>query len=160
MYAFAGDVAVFRPLIKWWEAGYHVRSLPVAPSNYKIEGLFWIFEGGKLLEINLELPYPIEIYAPAAIGTGTRWATGALKMKATPAQAVRVAMECDTLSGGAVVEIELPPHLQLASAEAKSPAKIAMPGRSRGGIIRAAKLSPERRTEIAQSAANKRWKKA
>lgn len=33
-------------------------------------------------------------------------------------------------------------------------------GQSRGGLARAAKLSPQRRTEIARAAATARWKKA
>lgn len=50
------------------------------------------------------------------------------------------------------IEEEYPP--------AKNPAAVALGklGGSKGGKIRAAKLSPERRSEIARQAANTRWK--
>jgi len=37
---------------------------------------------------------------------------------------------------------------------------VPMPGRAKGGKARAAKLSPERRSEIAKAAALKRWRKS
>lgn len=45
--------------------------------------------------------------------------------------------------------------------EGKNPAAVELGrlGGLKGGKARAAKLSPERRKEIAQKAANKRWKK-
>lgn len=43
----------------------------------------------------------------------------------------------------------------------KNPAAVALGklGGSKGGMARAGKLSPERRTEIAKKAAEKRWKR-
>jgi hypothetical protein len=48
--------------------------------------------------------------------------------------------------------------LDLATRGAKRNAKLKV-GALNGGLIRAAKLSPERRSEIAKQAANTRWKK-
>ncbi len=45
--------------------------------------------------------------------------------------------------------------------EGKNPAAVALgrKGGQKGGYLRAAKLSPEKRKEIAKNAANKRWNK-
>lgn len=45
---------------------------------------------------------PVEVGAPAAIGSGARFAMGAMLAGATPEEAVRVAMELDPFTGGEV----------------------------------------------------------
>lgn len=62
--------------------------------------------GRVVLYMNKRL-IPIEVGAPAAIGSGARYAMGAMLAGATPEEAVRIAMQLDPFTGGEVKYLTL-----------------------------------------------------
>ena len=160
VFAFAGTACLFKPLVEWYKKGAKPKEVPTVE---ECESWLWVFQGNKLYEVSNAYPYPLEISAPSAMGSGRPYATAALILGADPVLAVEAAIRCDPYSGGQVKIFELPENLIVPINPDFKPLITSLisirEGRRKGGEARAAKLSPERRAEIARGAAAKRWSK-
>ena len=105
VYACTGTGALFKPLIEWYYAGADPNTCP----HLGKEGgaALLVFRGGKSLVLKTDMPYPDELHAPDAWGSGADFAIGAMKAGADAQRAVEIAIECDPYTGGKVMCFEL-----------------------------------------------------
>lgn len=114
VFALCGALAYLPPLAKWYVAGADPDKMPCGDKSFSVLNYtFWAFDDGKLFEFNNILPYPVECFAPASIGTGREIAMAVLECGLGPDEAVRKAMKLDVATGGEVRVLELPQHLQI-----------------------------------------------
>jgi hypothetical protein len=89
----------FDPFLKWYEGGGDLKV------SEEFEGL--ILKGeGDILCVN-EQGNTFVHQAPAAIGSGTRFAYGAMDAGASPEEAVAIAIKRDAFSGGRITSLML-----------------------------------------------------
>lgn len=105
VYACTGTAPLFDPMIKWVEDGADPEKRPKI-SDEKATTLL-VFRDGKCFAYRTDVPYPEEMSAPDAWGSGAEFAIGAMRAGASPAQAVEIAIVCDVHSGGPVQVIDL-----------------------------------------------------
>lgn len=174
IFAFSGVMCLFEAMIQWYLDGHKSKDIPVFRSDKPDDcSWFWVFDNGKLIEFSNQYPYPMELKAPVAMGSGSYYASTAFVLGAGAELAVKAAIRCDPFSRGPVSIVELPEALRIPRCSNFQPlAQISPlktnkvrttnpkphPHHTNGGKARAAKLSPERRSEIARLGAQKRWK--
>lgn len=118
LFAFSGPYGLLAPLVEWYIAGAKPADIPQTDKQNRDHSYtFWAFDNGHFLEFCYDLPYPVMVSPPAAIGSGREVALGAVSMGATPEQAVWAAIQWDTGSGGAIQVVTLPEHLQIRPAQ-------------------------------------------
>lgn len=118
VFALCGAIGFLEPLAKWYCDGRNPETMPRGDKdNRSLNFAFWAFDDGKLWEFNYTMPYRVENYAPAFLGSGREIAIGAFDCNPSPAEAVRKAMRWDVYTGGEVRILELPKHLQIAHGE-------------------------------------------
>lgn len=111
--ALSGAVAPFEALIDWYAGGHEPERMPRAAFGYNLA----LFEaGGRIVFFSKDTPYPEPYAFPFAMGSGRKYAYGAMAAGASPEEAVRVAMRYDASTGGDVEVLELPPELRYAPA--------------------------------------------
>ena len=111
IYAVAGSKALVEPLIKWYESGHDPGNLPVCTDD-RGWSLLVIYKAGCALFTRIA-PYPELVEMPFALGTGTDYALGAMRAGASAAEAVRIACELDSGSGGEIQVIDIADALGL-----------------------------------------------
>lgn len=112
VYAFCGWSAMFLPWINWYEGKRDPYRLPVKSDKTETDVL-WIFEGGQLIEVTSDAPYPLVVGVPSAMGSGALFARGALALGHPPIEAVQAAMLCDYCTFGDILTLDLPEALQI-----------------------------------------------
>ena len=112
VFGFAGGLSFMEGWIEWWLNGHDPKEKPTTPDRY--EGVLLVFssEGSWAVETHAGDPTPLENEV-CAEGSGAVAALGALKMGATPEQAVKVAIEVDLYSGGEITVLERPQQSKL-----------------------------------------------
>lgn len=109
VYAFSGCTPQFDPFVRWWEGG---RLWAPPPPVKDSPSYFWVFENGHLYELNAEVPHPLRLGAPSAIGHGAPYAITAMLLGKTAGEAVEVAIMLDAYTFGDVQVVELPERLR------------------------------------------------
>ncbi len=106
----AGRVSSIERLRAWFFAGADLALLPQLEE--KDDSTLLIVQGGKVFELDRE-GFLIEVGAPYAIGTGAKFAMGAMLAGADARQAVRIAIKLDPDSGGriAALKVKGDPHV-------------------------------------------------
>jgi hypothetical protein len=94
-------------MIDWHQAGADPKNVPTCSKDDGITLI--VCSNGKCVKYSTELPYPDEVSAPDAWGSGGYYAIGAMKFGATAEQAVKVAMECDVYTAGSVTVATVTP---------------------------------------------------
>ena len=112
IYALSGTALMLPAFIKWYEEGADPVSVPTFPgvkSQEDWQGNLLVWEDGKFIHFSPipAFPYGGEVPAPFAIGSGAKFAMGAMLAGASAAQAVEIAIKLDEGSGGPVQEINL-----------------------------------------------------
>lgn len=106
VYACTGTAPLFGPMIKWVEEdGADPEKKPKIPDEKATTLL--VFKDGKCFAYRTDIPYPEEMAAPDAWGSGAEFAIGAMRAGATAKRAVEIAIACDVHSGGPVQVIDL-----------------------------------------------------
>jgi hypothetical protein len=108
VFAHTGTSCLFEPMIDWYLAGAAPKECP-RPSgeNPPLVSVIIVFKEGKAFRVSSNTPYPEEVFAPDAWGSGGSWAVGALKAGADARRAVEIATECDVNSGGEIQVMDL-----------------------------------------------------
>jgi ATP-dependent protease HslVU (ClpYQ) peptidase subunit len=108
VFALTGISSLFEPMIDWYLKGAAPKECPRPLSeNSSSFSILIIFKEGKAFKVSSNIPYPEEVFAPDAWGSGGVWAVGALKAGADVRRAVEIAIECDTSSGGEIQVMDL-----------------------------------------------------
>lgn len=94
IYAIAGDVIDVDHLIEYLD------DPKSKPPKGNWEAL--IIRRGGVSFLNHSSPYPVTVKAPIALGSGAKFARGAMLAGASAADAVKIAAECDPQTGGPV----------------------------------------------------------
>lgn len=103
VYALCGASAAFDPAIKWHVDGADPEKAPKA-------GEWWLVvieHNGKGCWYTNDVPYPTQLVYPAALGSGERFALGAMHAGKSPREAVEIAAKLDTQTGGTITEINI-----------------------------------------------------
>jgi len=113
VFASAGDISYFQPCIDWYLSTELLPSTYPVPSDVKF--VFWVWDSGIMREFTNG--HPIEIQAPAALGSGYQFALAAMDaftgMKDAPVEhdqagwAVQIACMRDVYSGGKIRSLNL-----------------------------------------------------
>lgn len=111
IFAFCGFAAMFNPWVDWWCGRRDPHNTPRQLGNDC--DYMWIFEGGRLLEVNSGAPYPLPLGVPSAMGAGEKYAYGALALGHTAVEALTAASQCDPHTNAEFQVIELPEHLRI-----------------------------------------------
>lgn len=90
----AGDASLALAFVAWLNGG-------TEPTVEEVDALHITADGALLYYHNTGAPVPCE--APAAIGTGTKLAMGAMLAGSDPAKAVEIACQRDICSGGSII---------------------------------------------------------
>ena len=106
VYAICGYFAWFQAWIKWHENGADPANTPVCKLPQS-ETTFIVFEDGGCFTFDLEMPYADISHPGEALGSGRKFAMGAMAAGLNAEQAVRVAIKLDPHSGGPVQVIDL-----------------------------------------------------
>lgn len=116
VYGLAGYPGWFDAWIRWYEDGADPKSAPHCNIESDNTGSFIVFERGRAFVFTSHVPYPSEIFAPDAWGSGCDFAIGAMKAGADARRAVEVAIDCDPHTGGEVQVIDLMGNAELRDA--------------------------------------------
>lgn len=93
IFAFAGDVQMFKPAMKWVRDGAPPKKVP--PGSWEM-----IVCGKKGFRYYADYtPYGVDVVPPVALGSGTELAIGAMQHGATPFKAVKAAAKRDCFTG-------------------------------------------------------------
>ena len=99
IYALCGSNAMRMPVLAWIESGGAVPDMPTC------SGADWamlaITKTGALM-YSSEMPFPTQISYPFAMGSGEKFAYGAMAAGAEPKEAIAIAARFDAHTGGAV----------------------------------------------------------
>lgn len=111
-YAFSGPLALMHPVIDWYEDGADPEKIPASP-----EWTLWVVIDRKdVFELTRDIPYPdLIVTFPEAIGSGARYALGAMAAGAVPTRAIQIAAMFDARTGGPINTLkfdEIPTHVQ------------------------------------------------
>lgn len=106
VYAIAGLQAWFDAWIDWHKNGCDPEKTPVVKNN-DAPGQFIVFKDGRCFVYIYSVPYAEEHFAPAAFGSGWKYALGAMTFGADARQAVDVCIRLDPGCGGPVQAIDL-----------------------------------------------------
>lgn len=153
IYAIAGEVSLYLPMIEWVKKGANPKLVPIAKNNEQT--CVWVFKNNKLLEVTNNRPYLTEIGAPNALGSGRRIAMGGIILGHTPEEAVWAASQCDLYTGGEIHNLLLPEQFRLMNAYKGSKKS----NKANGGHARMRSLSSKERKVFAQKGAAARWLK-
>lgn len=93
IYALAGDVIDVDHLITYLEE-------KGKPPKGNWEAL--VIRRGRIYFLNHASPHPVTVKAPIALGSGAKFARGAMLAGASAADAVKIAAECDPQTGGPI----------------------------------------------------------
>lgn len=103
VYALAGTTAAMAPVMKWHADGADPEKAP--------KGLEWtvvvIEPDGSAFTYHHDCLYPNVLTMPAAIGSGERFALGAMHAGKSPREAVEIAATLDINTGGTITEINI-----------------------------------------------------
>lgn len=110
LFCFSGTFCLFAPLVNWYKAGFPEDAVPKSDAEYHHR--LWVFDPNQatpLTFVNVhKAPYPIPLYTPAAMGSGSEYALGALLAGATPKEAVHIASKLDVYTGGRIKLYDIP----------------------------------------------------
>lgn len=110
LFAYSGPVNLFKPLIDWYIGGCLLADIPKIPDDHHhhlfvfdhdIEEPAWYANVQRC-------PYPDSLSFPAAIGSGRKYALGAIEAGASLEEAVRVASKWDVYTGGEIKVWDIP----------------------------------------------------
>jgi hypothetical protein len=113
VFAFAGNYVLSGPWMKWFLDGRDPEKKPGGVRESDDDLDMWVWADGKLHQYTSTMPYPWQVPAPFAMGSGGDFAMGAFRfgeLSGTPVsaeQAVLTAIACDPFSGGPVQIIDL-----------------------------------------------------
>ncbi len=107
VYACIGTGALFDVMVEWIEKGAIPADVPTGTAENSATVIK--FADGKAHMYKSDLPYPHEMIAPDAWGTGAEFAIGAMEAGADAPKAVACAIKRDVHSGGPMVFIDLQP---------------------------------------------------
>lgn len=106
-YAFGGTWwALTDELIRWHQSGYSFADFP-NPKGLDGALLAVQADSRQAVLLTAEMPYPDLESFPAALGTGSDLALGAMGAGVTAMEAVRIAMRWDLMTGGHVEFVDL-----------------------------------------------------
>jgi ATP-dependent protease HslVU (ClpYQ) peptidase subunit len=107
IYAVCGAAAMIAPLIEWHQAGADARAAPELRGGYDWSMLVVSLDHALLYF--MEVPYPEDMPAPFAMGTGRSYARAAMLLGKSAKQAVEFAAEHDINTGGEIMELAVEP---------------------------------------------------
>lgn len=105
IYALAGVAAMLEPLIEWHNDGADPSCMPSAKDNAWY--LLVIDRDRSVGYYTNECAYPTMMQYPTALGSGERFAMGAMLAGKSPREAVEIACKVDVNSGGTITEIDI-----------------------------------------------------
>ena len=105
VYALCGASVMRGPLIKWHQAGADPDKLPKC--GYEGGWALVVIDRDGIRRYTDKCPYADPARYPYVDGSGYQYALGAVKAGADPAEAVRIACECDVHSGGEVQVVDI-----------------------------------------------------
>lgn len=100
VYALVGSAALFDPFIKWYRDGADPYD-PLCVEKDDTTALL-VFQDGQCLMYKTNIPYPDELHAPDAWGSGCEYAIGAMMAGADAKRAVEIAAVCNPGTGGEI----------------------------------------------------------
>lgn len=110
LFCFSGTFCLFDPLVRWYRAGCPEDGIPKTDPDYSHR--LWVFDAEKpepLTYVNVhKCPYPVPLYAPAAMGSGCEFAIGALYAGASLKDCIRIASKLDVYTGGKIKLYDIP----------------------------------------------------
>lgn len=102
----AGDSAGGELVLDWLKRGGKREDVPnVDPGDFEVVVLR-LYPDGRLRYLSAPFLVELEVDAPFAIGSGKKYARGAMLAGASPVEAVRIAALVDIGTGGDVLELE------------------------------------------------------
>ena len=107
IYALTGCSSMLTALVKWHHEGADANKLPLYKGD---RGWFLIvIQDEGLFGYSNDVPYaePNEYNMPVAFGSGQNWAMGAMLKGATAREAVEIACQIDTGSGGKITSMNI-----------------------------------------------------
>jgi hypothetical protein len=105
IYAITGVEGMFAPLIQWVEEGADPSVAPT--TTIKFGWTLLVIENNEGRIYTMDTPYPVNVGWPFAMGTGERYALGAMMAGASPERAVEIACMFDIYSGGRIRLVDL-----------------------------------------------------
>lgn len=105
VYAILGSAALVRPLIDWVKAGANPVDIPKDKGDDR--SIILVFENKACFAYSTDLPYPEEMFAPDAWGSGGEIAIGAMDAGAHAHRAVQIAAARNPGTGGKITSINL-----------------------------------------------------
>lgn len=109
VYCFAGPCYLFPLLIRWYQQGAFLEDRPSIEDDTTHS--FWVIgdDPGPQAFANIhKCPYPEPLTFPSAIGSGRKYALGALLAGADLATAVGIAAQLDVYTGGEIRVTDIP----------------------------------------------------
>lgn len=108
VYAFSGCTPLFKPMREWHKNGADPKTAPSCEDKDSLSNsALIVFEKGTCKLYRPTLPYPEDIDAPDAWGSGADFAIGAMVDGASARRAVEVASICNPDTGGEINVEEL-----------------------------------------------------
>lgn len=104
IYAFAGTRAIRDAVVSWFNKGADPAALPAAKDS---DWDFLVISSDGMTLFSSVMPYPTEIIPPFAMGSGERYAYGAMDSGASPKEAVLAAAKRDPYTGGEIQVINI-----------------------------------------------------
>lgn len=110
LFCFSGTFCLFNPLVRWYKAGCPEDAIPKCDPEYSHR--LWVFDPSvdhPQVFVNVhKSPYPIPLFTPAAMGSGSEYALGAVYAGASLKDAVRIASKLDVYTGGKIKLYDVP----------------------------------------------------
>lgn len=110
IFGLTGIASMLPKLIEWYEDGADPVKIPTFPGKQDgWYGEFIIWEAGRFTQFCPlpDFPYGSEVPPPFALGSGAKFAMGAMLAGKTPTEAVEIAAKLDESTGGIVQTIDL-----------------------------------------------------
>jgi hypothetical protein len=110
VFALAGVALMLPAFIKWYENGADPEKVPTFPGRKEDWfGELVVWSSGKFIHYSPlpDFPYGGEVSTPFAIGSGAKFAMGAMLAGKSPREAVEIAAKLDEATGGPIQEIDL-----------------------------------------------------
>jgi hypothetical protein len=100
-----GTMSLIPVAIKWVMSGADPDE---APAGGEHGWIVWRVSRKGIEEFSSTEPHPIKYDFPHALGSGSEYARTAMRLGCSPAEAVGIAAEFDTCTGGNIISIPLP----------------------------------------------------
>ena len=110
VYALAGLAALLPQLVRWYEDGADPAKVPTFKAKEENWfGEFIVYDSERFIHYCPlpDFPYGSEVPPPFALGTGAKFAMGAMLAGKTPFEAVEIASKLDNDTGGMIQTVDL-----------------------------------------------------